>query len=396
MRRKTDGADNALSVYSTSAQFVTLDNATEAFSIVKECLLRSGYKRIQYFPKAQARYFGRELFLIRSFLLKDTVSLFRTSGAHSIYDRIMRYIYPELYVLYRLFFRCEEFPLSVFREFFNQQEIDSLTRNGVISGTGGRRFCNYRFVPFEDLLVVSSPDLKYDTADYVHIGGDSVAFLNMLKKETIRSVTDALEIGCGAGLLSLWMSRFAQNVTATDIQPRALDFTRFNAKFNGINNIVARISDVYSDIRGRFDLIISNPPFVFLPEDCSVRTFAYGGYFGTKIVKKILFGLDDRLKDDGISFVMATSYMQNDGTNTLYDLIESIFQDKPYSITLEQIAYQPITNHMSFYRKHGIVYSIRYMVTIRKASAYKLDHVPIQGLSKALEILKVKLLSKPM
>jgi len=371
-------------------------NITESFSTVAECLLRADYKRIQYFPKRRARFLAHELLLIRSLLLKDSVSLFRTSGLHTVYEQIMRNIYPKLYILYRLFFRCEEFPLSVFLKFFNQHEIDSLIRNGIISGADGRWICNYRFVPIEDLLIISSPDREYDTADYVHIGGDSLVFWNLLKKEAMISVNDALEIGCGSGFLSLWMSRISKNVTATDIHQRALEITRLNAKINGINNIVTKISDVYSDIQGKFDLIISNPPFVFLPKDFIGRTFAYGGHLGTDIVEKIILGLDEHLKHNGISLIMAISYIKKNGINTLYEMIKSISYGKPYSITLKQIDYHPLTNYLSFYRKHRIAYSIRYLIKIQKAPTYRLTHVPIRGASRVIENLKIKLLSKPM
>ncbi len=373
-----------------------ITNIRESFSTVAECLMRADYNRIQYFPKSRARYLAHELSLMRSLLLKDSVSLFRTSGLHTVYEQIMRNIYPKLYILYRLFFRCEEFPLSVFLKFFNQHEIDILIRNGIISGTDGRFICNYRFVPIEDLLIISSPAREYHTVNYVHMGGESVIFWNLLKKQAIKSVNDGLEIGCGSGFLSLWMSRIAQNVTATDIHPRALEITRLNAKINGINNIVTKISNVYSDIQGKFDLIISNPPFVFLPKACIGRTFAYGGYLGTDIIKKIFLGLDEHLKDNGISFMMAISYIKKNGINTLYEIIKSISHGKPYSITLKQIDYQPLTNYLYFYRKNGIAYSIRYWIKIQKAPTYKLTHVPIRGASRVLENLKIKLLSKPI
>ena len=89
-----------------------ITNIDESFSIVAELLKREDYKIIQYFPHSPARYIGHELLLIRSFLLKDNASIFRTSGLDSFYKIFMKYIYPKSYCLYRLFFRCEEFPLQ--------------------------------------------------------------------------------------------------------------------------------------------------------------------------------------------------------------------------------------------------------------------------------------------
>jgi hypothetical protein len=93
---------------------------------------------------------------------------------------------------------------------------------------------------------------------------------------------------------------------------------------------------------------------------------------------------------------MAMSYIKKNGINTLYEIIKSISHGKPYSITLKQIDYQPLTNYLYFYGKNGIAYSIRYLIKIQKAPTYKLTHVPIRGASRVLENLKIKLLSKPM
>ncbi len=372
-----------------------LTDIDKSFSIVAERLGREDYKKIQYLPKGRARYFGHEFSLIRSFLLRDNVTIFRTSGLHKFYEQFMHIIHPKLYDLYKLFFQCAEFPLPVFLKFFSQHEFDNLIGNGIISRTDGRCVSNYRFVPIDDLLIVSSPDREYDTPKYVYVGGDSIKFWNFLKKTVKKPVNDALEIGCGTGFLSLWMSQIAQKVTATDISQRALESTRLNAKINGINNIVTKISDVYSDIRGKFDLLISNPPYEFLPEVCTGRTFAFGGNLGSGIVEKILLGLDDHLKDGGISFIMAVSYIKENGINPIYEMIKSMFHRKPYSITLRQLDYQPLTNYFSFYKEHMISYSIEYLIRIQKAASYQLTHVPIRGVSRVIENLEVKLRSRP-
>jgi len=373
-----------------------ITESIESFSIVAECLKRSDYKNIQYFPKHRIRHHpGREFLLIRSFLLKDRITLFRGSALHSVYEQLMRSIYPKLFNLYRLFFRCEELSMTVLTNFFNQHDLDILIRDNIISCADGQCISNYRFIPLDDLLIISSPDCEYDTANYVYIGEDTIILCDFLRKEFNEHVKDALEIGCGTGFLSLWMSRIAQNVTATDISERALEFTGLNSNINGINNVVTKISDVYSDVHGKFGLIISNPPFVFLPKECVGRTFAFGAHLGMGILEKILLGLNDHLTDNGISFIIAVSYIKEDGTNTLFDLIKNIFQGKPYSITLKQIDYHPLQNHYSFYRQHGISYSIRYLIKIQKAPAYQLKHFPIRGAYRGIETLKIKLLDRP-
>jgi 16S rRNA (guanine1207-N2)-methyltransferase len=69
-----------------------------------------------------------------------------------------------------------------------------------------------------------------------------------------------LDIGCGAGILSAVLSRAGLQVTAVDVSATAVAATTATLQ---ANQLAARVqcSDLYSAVSGRFDLIVSNPPF---------------------------------------------------------------------------------------------------------------------------------------
>ena len=71
-----------------------------------------------------------------------------------------------------------------------------------------------------------------------------------------------LEIGCGAGAISLMAARLGWDVLATDIDPLAVATTRENALFNAIT-LDACKSDLFSSLEGQtFDVILFNlPPY---------------------------------------------------------------------------------------------------------------------------------------
>lgn len=71
-----------------------------------------------------------------------------------------------------------------------------------------------------------------------------------------------LDLGCGAGVIGSMIKKRTPNaqITMTDIHAMALESARKTLSENQLQGKVYA-SDVFSDIEGKFDLIISNPPF---------------------------------------------------------------------------------------------------------------------------------------
>lgn len=114
----------------------------------------------------------------------------------------------------------------------------------------------------------------------------------------------ALDLGCGCGIQALLVSRHADAVVATDISQRALAFTAFNARLNGIGNIALRHGSMFAPVAGeRFDLIVSNPPFVITPRVDGVPAYEYrdGGLVGDALVEQFLRAVPAHLNPGGIA-----------------------------------------------------------------------------------------------
>ncbi|KAB2423666.1 methyltransferase, partial [Enterobacter hormaechei] len=71
-----------------------------------------------------------------------------------------------------------------------------------------------------------------------------------------------LDVGCGAGVLSTVLASHSPKVRLTlcDVSAPAVEASRATLAANGIEGDVFA-SNVFSDVTGRFDMIISNPPF---------------------------------------------------------------------------------------------------------------------------------------
>ncbi|AID26843.1 16S rRNA (guanine(1207)-N(2))-methyltransferase RsmC [Salmonella bongori] len=71
-----------------------------------------------------------------------------------------------------------------------------------------------------------------------------------------------LDVGCGAGVLSVVLSSHSPKVRLTlcDVSAPAVEASRATLAANGLEGEVFA-SNVFSEVKGRFDMIISNPPF---------------------------------------------------------------------------------------------------------------------------------------
>lgn len=71
-----------------------------------------------------------------------------------------------------------------------------------------------------------------------------------------------LDMGCGAGVLSVALAKHSPKVRLwlTDVNAAALAASEATLASNGVEGEVFA-SNVFSDVSGRFDMIISNPPF---------------------------------------------------------------------------------------------------------------------------------------
>jgi release factor glutamine methyltransferase len=73
-----------------------------------------------------------------------------------------------------------------------------------------------------------------------------------------------LELGAGTGRVALTAARAGAIVTASDINPAAVENLRMNSERNGLPVTVLQ-SDLFDGLPGCFDIIAINPPYY--PED---------------------------------------------------------------------------------------------------------------------------------
>lgn len=72
-----------------------------------------------------------------------------------------------------------------------------------------------------------------------------------------------IDIGTGSGAIAIVLKKFfpEAEIVAVDISPQALKIAQANAEINNVA-INFKLADIYSEELGKFDLIVSNPPYV--------------------------------------------------------------------------------------------------------------------------------------
>jgi len=108
-----------------------------------------------------------------------------------------------------------------------------------------------------------------------------------------------LDMGTGSGIQAIATSKKADKVLAVDINPDALKVAKANSK--GLK-ITFKESDLFSNVKTKFDTIIFNPPYLPLDEREPIdsRFATTGGKHGYELLSKFFSQANDYLEEHGI------------------------------------------------------------------------------------------------
>jgi len=128
-----------------------------------------------------------------------------------------------------------------------------------------------------------------------------------------------LDLCTGSGCVAVVLAKHDFNVTASDISRRALRVAKKNARLHDVDiNFIK--SDMFKNIDGKFDVIVSNPPYLKTDEigmrDASVlfepRIAFDGGADGLDFYRQIATGAGKHLNDGGHIFMEICFHLEND------------------------------------------------------------------------------------
>jgi methylase of polypeptide subunit release factors len=206
-----------------------------------------------------------------------------------------------------------------------------------------RRSC-VRFSTIEDQLYVHSAYPTQQTDD-VFFGPDTYRFCRAINSAVAEMAFGnrnrpfrILDVGAGSGAGGLHAASLAAHmrpaITLTDINPRALRYCRINAAINGIESVNIVGSDLFREVRGSYDLIVANPPYLV---DELARTYRHGGgALGSALSLRIIREGVPRLAPGGRLVLYTGSAILN-GRDHLHEAVAEWSSGQGLRISYEEI-----------------------------------------------------------
>lgn len=133
-----------------------------------------------------------------------------------------------------------------------------------------------------------------------------------------------VDVGCGTGAGGILAARLLEDhaedatpirVLFNDVNPRALRYTRCNAKLAGLSDHTCLQGDLLQDVNEPVDLVLASPPYLIDPQH---RTFRHGGgELGTGLGVRVVEEALQRLAPGG-RLLMCTGAPVVEGADVLW------------------------------------------------------------------------------
>ena len=154
-------------------------------------------------------------------------------------------------------------------------------------------------------------------------GGASKTLANLMLRAPMERV---LDLGTGSGALALALAPSAKTVVASDISPQALRYANLNAALNdcAVELVAGSLLEPFAG--EKFDLIVSNPPFVISPANDPLPKYTYRSVntSGDELLRGLLRDLPNYLQPGGVAQLLGN--WEISGTESWDERLRNCFQ----------------------------------------------------------------------
>ena len=211
--------------------------------------------------------------------------------------------------------------VNIIKKYFDLIEVRSLGKP-VAYITGKKEFWNYEF-KVKDGVLIPRPETE-------------VIIDQVLKLTVNKTKLNILDIGVGSGciLLSILKEKREFLGTGVDISKRCIEISYLNSRNMNLKNRVKFFkTDIDNFNYGKYDLIISNPPYLkkldFKYLDKDVANFEPkialdGGIEGLSVIRKTIKKSSELIKKNGL-FILEIAFDQK-------NIVKNLLRNKGFYI----------------------------------------------------------------
>jgi release factor glutamine methyltransferase len=218
-------------------------------------------------------------------------------------------------------------------------QFQLLAAAGELAQSGPALRSRVRFSTLANQLFVHSA-YPTDEADAVFFGPDTYRFARLIRQALPdhRRHLRLLDIGSGSGAGGLYAAALRPNafasVVLSDVNARALRFSRINALINKVENVETVESNLFENVAGLFDVIIANPPYLVDPLE---RMYRHGGrLLGSELTLQIVKHSLEHLAPGGRLIVYSGSAITR-GVDHLEKNLGQLLKDPDFAFEYEEI-----------------------------------------------------------
>jgi len=179
-------------------------------------------------------------------------------------------------------FAMEVLPVDLAQQMINAgilHEKDGMVRSALrVASLGRDLFLHSSFPTIDPDAVFFGPD-TYRFARFIASALKRTGTLGTSSETMAQRPMRLLDVGCGSGAGGIFAARTLRargiqvQLILNDINPKALTLAAANARAAGVEAICA-LGDSLAAVAGNFDLIVSNPPYLY---DDAERLYRHGG-----------------------------------------------------------------------------------------------------------------------
>ncbi len=254
----------------------------------------------------------------------NNIKLYKINNFISYNDvfLILEYVFKKkrIWILSNIFFKINNYQLGILNFFF----IKRLRGEPIYYIIGRGFFRNIVYKIYPDVFIP-----RFDTELMVHYA------VNIIK---LNNFFNILDLGTGSGVIALSIAKSCNNVfvTGVDTNISCINLAKYNSYFLNIKNVFFVVSNWFSYFKNKkkkFDLIISNPPYINNNDVCLniSNDLRFESYFS-------LFSRFNGILDIMLIIYNSFYYLNNKGWLILEhshlhkDIVKHIFLKKFYNV----------------------------------------------------------------